>query len=111
MATVTPKQLGQVQLGAVNTTVYTVPATTTGVIRTITVANTDEALERVFRLYLVPNGGSPGPATALFPKQSIAPTQVIEDLGVHVLPAGGTVVGSADVGSVITVTVDGAEVA
>ncbi len=111
MATVTPKQLGQVQLGAVNTTIYTVPATTTGVIRTITIANTDETTGHVLRLYLVPNGGSAGPATAIMAKQSVNPAQTIQDLGVHVLPAGGTVVGSADAGSVITVTVDGAEVA
>ena len=106
---ITPKRLGQAQLGTGNTTIYTAPGATTGVIRSITICNTTAAV-RVFSLYLVPSGGSPGDATAIFRNYSVSPNDTLQDDGVHVLLTGGTVVGVADAATSITVTVDGAEV-
>jgi len=107
--TVTPKPLGQVQLGTGFTQVYSPPAATTGVCRLITICNTDTA-PRTFSLYKVPNGGSPVDANALLRNIVINANQTITDDGAHVLATGDALVGIADVASKISVTAEGAEV-
>jgi len=110
MATITPKRLGQAQLGTAAGDVYAVPASTTGVIRSITICNID-TVAHTFRLFLVPSGGASDGTTAIFFDQVIQPSQTIQDSGVHVLAAAGKVRGLADTADKVTVTVDGAEVA
>ena len=109
MSTITPKPLGQGQLGTGSTTIYTVPASTTGVVRTLTICNND-TVARTMQLCKVPNGGSLSDATAIIPAGFVIEAgEVVEDDAVRTLAAGDSIRGLADVANKVTVTIDGAE--
>jgi hypothetical protein len=62
----TYKILGQSEpANANNATLYTVPASTSAIVSTITVCNTS-ANDTTFRIFVVPQGGSPGTSNAIF---------------------------------------------
>lgn len=110
MPTITPTPLVDGALLAdVVGTLYTVPAATTAVARSITVCNTSGAT-RTFTLYFVPSGGSPDAAHMIFNAQPIEAGKTIVDDTLRVLLTAGTIRGFASAASQIAVRVDGSEV-
>lgn len=96
-------QLSQSALTAtLTTTLYTVPAATTAIVKEVLIANTDSAARTV----TIRAGGS-GVANTLIPTVSVpANTSVVFSLST-VLPTGTVISGGASVGSVVGVTISG----
>lgn len=110
MATITPKPLiDGVLLANVVGTLYTVPALTTAVCRSITLCNTDIA-DRTVTLYLVPSGGSADDARTIMKSIPIKAGQTLIDDTLRALLTGATIRGFADAGSVVSIRADGSEV-
>src|SRR5262245_28302546 len=105
---VTPARLGAGTLGTSPTTVCTIGAGVTATIRCITITNrTASAIAA--SLWLVPSGASVDDANVLLSGVSIPANGFLRDDGIHVLGAGGTVVGQGSATG-LTMTVEGAEV-
>src|SRR2546425_2141164 len=104
----TPKNLGVNFFSNVDTTIYTCPASTIAIIRTISVLNTD-SVARTFSISLVPNGQANGDKYRLAKTFSLNANDLWEEASAHVLGAGDTVIGSASVTGVVNCRVDGAE--
>ena len=104
------KNIVRTQLGAVNATLYTVPASTTTVLKNIHLTNTSSSTKKV-TLYLVDNGGSATDANKLFHQVSVPGSGILEYCGWKVLDTpGDTIQGFADSASSVTIHVDGAEI-
>ncbi|HSE46116.1 MAG TPA: hypothetical protein VLA89_12390 [Gemmatimonadales bacterium] len=110
MSTVTPKPLVDGALLAdTEGTLYTVPAATTAVARSITLCNTG-ATTRMVTLFVVPSGGAADAAHRIFNDLTIEADKTIVDDTLRVLLTGGTIRGFADVGNEVAIRVDGSEV-
>jgi hypothetical protein len=110
MATVTPIPLVDGVLLADSVGIlYTVPAATAAVARSITICNTTGST-RTFTLYFVPSGGAPDAAHMIFNAQPIEANKTIVDDTLRVALTAGTIRGFADVAAAVSVRVDGSEV-
>lgn len=110
MATITPKPLVEGTLLAnVAGTLYSVPVSTTAVIRSITLCNTD-SVDHTVTLHLLPPAGAVAAANMIFSALPIKAGQTIEEDLVRVVLAQGSIVGLADAASVVSIRVDGSEV-
>lgn len=108
--TVTPKPLVQgVLLGNSATTVYTVPASTTAVIRSFTLCNVDTVAHTV-TIYFVASGDTPADKSTIFKDISISAKQTLEDDSLRALLTGDFISAFADVASKVSFRVDGSEV-
>jgi hypothetical protein len=116
MATVgLPKQLNSgtgttTQAGTTATTLYTVPASTTAVIQTVTLCNTSASAVTV-SLYRVPSGGTAGAANQAINAYSLAAneTRFLDELRWG-LASGTMMQASAGTANVVTIFLDGVEV-
>lgn len=107
---VTPKALlDGTLLTASSTTLYTAPASTTAVIRSITLCNTD-TVARTVTIYIVQSGGSIGDDKKIFDEFSLAAGETIVDDTLRVLETGDTLRGLASTASVVSIRADGSEV-
>jgi hypothetical protein len=117
MATVgLPKQLNSgagtdTQAGTTATTLYTVPASTTAVVQTVTLCNTSASAITI-SLYRVPSGGTAGVANQVINSYSLAAneTRFLDELRWG-LSAGTMIQASAQIANVVTIFLDGVEVA
>jgi len=108
--TLTEKRLGAGRYNntTVNT-VYTVPASTTAIIRSIRLCNTSTATA-TFRLFLVPTGGTADQTTAIYYDVTLGANETLGDDAFHVLVTAGTVQFSNGTANAITITISGAEI-
>ncbi len=109
MATTTPLPMGGQLLLTTTTVIYTVPNGATGIVRSITVVNTD-SVARTFRLYIVPAGQQPGVRYALAYDFSLQPGDEWQDDAAHCMATGDSIIGTASVANVINCRADGAQV-
>lgn len=105
--TFTTKLLANGQLGTVTAgDLYTVPALTTAIIKTITLVNTDTAA-RLVNLYLLRSAGT---ARKIIPvSTSLAAGFSLETDEVYTLGAGDKVQGDADAALKLDFTINGVE--
>jgi len=87
------------------TTLYTVLAGSTAVMKSVTVSNTD-SVTREMSVYLVPSGSSASTSNALYYEVPVRAKSVLQWDGYQVLPAGTTIQGSAD--GNVTIHISGA---
>ena len=105
----TYKEIGQGRYNnTTNNTVYTVPALTTTMIRSIRMAN-NTASSCTIRLFLVPNAGVADQTTCTFYDFHMPANHTLSDDGLHILETGGTLVFQNSVANAVTITVSGAE--
>ena len=102
----TYKKLYQGQLAAAAATLYTVPGSTTAIIKTIVVVN-DNASNRTFSLY---HDGTANTNLITPLTWPILGNEIVEWNGTMVMEAADTLSGVASVASDITVTVYGVEI-
>lgn len=107
----TEKQLGQAQIASGSkTTLYTVPASTVGIVRDMVIVNTT-GTDRTIEVWLVPNGGSAGDDNCIIAGVPVWANDHLHWRGWQVLDtAGDTIQAEAEAASAITITVSGAEV-
>lgn len=107
MTTMTIKSLADGQLAAAKATLYTVPASTETIIKTITLVNTDDASARDVNLYVKKSGGT---SRRIIPKNC--------ELGIHymlvfddetTLGAADIIEGDASAANVVDYVVNGVE--
>lgn len=105
------KQLGQAQIAAgAQTTLYTVPGATVGIVRDIQIANVNAAA-RTIQVWLVPNGDVPDDGNVIIPDMTVDGNDIIHWSGWQVLETpGDTVQAEASVALSICITVGGAEI-
>lgn len=110
MATITPKPLVEgTLLGNAAATLYTVPAATTAVQRSITIVNND-TVDRVFTVQIVPALGVPGLEHMIFNALLIQAGKTLEDDILRVLLTGATIRAFADVANKVAIRIDGSEI-
>jgi len=108
--TVTPKPLVQgILLTGSAATLYTVPASTTAVIRSLTFCNND-TVARTITLYLVASGDTPADKNTVLREISIASKETLIDDTLRVLLTGDKVSAFADVTGKVSFRTDGSEV-
>lgn len=100
------KRFVQAQCTTSNTTIYTVPAATQDVIKGFDVCVTATC---TVTIYIVPNGGTVGPAYALLYLQSVSTQAPFHYSGTITMNSGDFIVASASVASTATVTFSGME--
>ena len=108
MATLTEKQLA---IQAVNSaeTLYTVPASTTAIIKDIQICN-NSAANCEISIWLVPNGGSAGDENCLLKAWDVPAADFLHWTGFQVLgTAGDTIEATAETTDKITIIISGAE--
>ena len=109
--TITEKRLGQGQIAnGSRTTLYTVPSSTTGIIKSINIANTT-ASPVTISIWHVPNGGSYGDSNAILKTLTI-PANDFTHINTY-MPmntAGDTLQAEAGTATAITISVYGAEI-
>ena len=105
---ITPKQLGQAAITTGVTTLYTVPGSTTTILKSFDICNTGKAAIKG-RLFLVPNAGSAATDTAMLYDYSIPGNGLFGWEGEHVLATGATIQIQASATG-LTITADGVEV-
>jgi hypothetical protein len=104
---ITPAKLGQGAVGISPSIFYTVPAITRTFVKDIDVCNTN-AVDKLIRIYLVPDGDSAATDNALIYDLTIPGNGNLQWCGVQILEAGDTIQLEADaVGC--TVNISGAE--
>ena len=90
------------QLGTSASTLYTVPASTTTILKQVSLCNTS-ATARTVQLFVVPNGGTAGVTNALVYDMTVdAKATVFVNLS-SVMETGATLQGQASVASAITI--------
>lgn len=110
MATVTPKTLVEgILLTGSAATLYTTPASTTAVIRSITITNTDSSA-RTVTLYMIASGDTAAAKNTVLPATSLAAGEVLVMDEIHVMMTGDFIQGFASVTNVVSIRVDGSEV-
>lgn len=92
--------------GAISTsptvdTQHIIPIHERGILKTVDISNTTNALRRV-TVYLVPSGGSPGASNILIPNVRIPGNGIFQWSGAQVLNAGDTIRTTSD-GSGLTI--------
>jgi hypothetical protein len=92
-----------------NLTIYTIPAVTTGIIKSIRVCNTT-ATAATCRVFLTPTGGAADQTTAIYYDFNIPANSTLSDDGFHILAAAGTVQVRSGTASALTFTCSGAEI-
>lgn len=107
--TVTAKQLGQAAIGVGVTTLYTVPASTRAILKSLDIANTAGAARSV-RVFLVPNGGSADTGNAMFYDLSIPAQGILHWTGAQILHTAGDTIRTQGSGVGMTITISGVEV-
>mgnify|MGYP003644014678 CR=1 FL=1 len=90
------------QLGNSVSTLYTVPASTTAILKQITLCNVS-ANNRTVQLYVVPNGGTAGVANALLYDMTVDATSTMFVNLSSVMETGATLQGLASVAAAITI--------
>lgn len=109
MPSATPVQAVPVQLGTGNTLIYQCPSTKlAAVIRCLDICNTD-SVPHTYRLFIVPNGSSPGAATAIAFDVTIPANESLESDKVRTFGPLGALYGLADTAAKVTVTAHPAE--
>jgi hypothetical protein len=108
MAT-TLKQLGQSAIPSTATTIYTVPASNTAIVKEVILCNTNTSAVTV-SLYYVASGGSVGVANTILSEQALQEGETIQISGTTMIGAGGTIKAVASVASVVGITISGVEV-
>lgn len=104
------KRLGaSVPANTNNTTLYTVPADTTTIIKSIRICN-NTATAATCRVFLVPSGGTADTTTCIFYDISIPGNDTKADDGSHILETGGTLQVRSGTSSSITFTASGMEI-
>lgn len=88
------------------TTIYTVPASVQAVVQDIEICNTAGG-SGSFTVYLVPSGGTPSAANALFSAQTLAGNTTFQWKGTQILGTGGTIRAFANA-STMTIMISGA---
>ena len=105
---ITLVQLAQAAIGVAGAIIYTVPANTKTIIKSIDVANTAAAV-RLLSVFLVPNAGAPGVANVMFYALAIPAEGVLHWTGAQILDtAGDTIWVQADIVG-MTITISGVE--
>ena len=90
-----------------NATLYTVPASTSAVIKSIRVCN-NSASDATCRVFLVPSGGTANTTTCIYYDFNVPANSTLSDDGYHVLEAAGTIVVRTGTADVLTFTASGA---
>ena len=113
MATVTPKSLADgVLVGIADTTIYTAPASTTAVIRSITLCNVD-SVTRTVDVHIVQSGGGVAAGKRIIDATSSGSLTAGQTLvldNIYVLETGDIVSAIASAASAISIRIDGSEV-
>ena len=106
----TYKQLAQARENSTNTaTVYTVPASTDTIVRTIIVCNTSEAVANV-EIYIDDNGSTYDETTAIVWNGDVPEHGTLQMDGFYAMgTAGGTVGYRSSVANALTITLFGLE--
>ncbi len=106
---VTPTKLGRGQIDTTptKTTVYTTPASTRTIVKTIDLCNTSTGGLTV-TVYLVQSGGTAGATNTLIPTITIPINGYYQWTGAQVLNAGDTIQATAS-GAGITINASGGE--
>jgi len=104
--TITPDQLGQAALTAVDQTVYTSPAGVRTTVRVIDVCNTTPGTPRLLTCYLVAPAASPSDGNALAKDLEVKTTV---SKGILTLPPGWRIIAHSDAPG-LTMTISGAKV-
>jgi hypothetical protein len=105
MADTAKRLSGPTQLGTSATTQYTVPASTTAIIRSLLACNTTAN-----QVKLTVSIGADAAGTRIFSERVIAPRETFEYHGFIVLTAAGILQAYADTATALTLTVSGVEV-
>lgn len=109
MAVYTPKRLSQGQLTTSYATQYTVPASTSAIIKEIVVCNTT-ASPVVLDLSLVASGGTAGVTNNILSQVTIGANNTAAFTFAQVLATGGFISAKASTGAALTVTISGVEI-
>lgn len=110
----TPKQITPLQLfqrhdaDTSNHTAYTVPTGTITVVQSIDICNTD-TVQRLARVFFVPNAGSAGISNAVMYDIAIPALSTVCWAGPAYLPVGAFIVVRADAASKVTFVASGQE--
>lgn len=104
---ITPEKFGQASISTspTLTTIYTVPASTRAIVKTIDIANTSSSALTI-TIYFVPSGGSAGASNTIIPSVTLPPTDIMQWSGAQVLNEGDVIQATAS-GSGVTVTISG----
>lgn len=104
MATITPIKIAQGAIGTTLSTFYTVPASSTLLVKDFDICNTTAATITI-TMYLVPSGGTAGSSNMIVPAYSLPANAMMQWAGTQVLNAGDfiQIVASA-VGSTINIS-------
>jgi len=104
------KNLGQAQIASgSNTTLYTVPASTTAIVKDMQIVNTTGSSATI-TIWLDPDGTTADDTTALIKDWAVPANDFLHWSGFKVMEAGATIKATAGTASAITVTIDGAEI-
>lgn len=105
----TPKRLvGPQTLATTNAVLYTVPAGTTTIVRSIHLTNSSASASYTFTLAL--NAAASTVANQFFSALNVPPAGAVDWSGFLVLNPGDTVQGLASIANILAVTVSGVEV-
>jgi hypothetical protein len=103
------KRLAQTQPGTSYATAYTVPASTSTIVREVVACNTT-ASSVVLDVSLVASGGTAGVTNNVIAQHTLQPYQTVIYTFSQVLATGGFVSAKAGTASAITLTVSGVEI-
>lgn len=82
------KKLAQYAITGSVAAAYTVPASTTGLLKAMEIVNTNASTTVTLDLYLVPSGGSATTATQWFSDLTLVPGEVVQWTGLQILEEG-----------------------
>jgi|SRR3970040_854624 len=104
------KNLARQAVGVTAETLYTVPASTTSVVKDVHVCN-NSAADCYLSLWLVPNGQSPTDENVMFYQWVVPANDFVHWIGFQVLDTtGDTIRALAETADQLTVTISGAEI-
>lgn len=104
---ITPTKLSQTALTGVSATLYTVPALSRTIVKTIDICNTNSVTVTA-TVYLVPSAGSASVATTLIPSINITAQGMFQWGGAQVLNVGDTIQAVSSI-SGVTINISGAD--
>lgn len=87
---ISPVSMAIDELPTTTAAIYTVPASTRALVKTIDIANNNLASVTV-TVYMVPSGGTAGSDNILIPGVTIPASSVLQWSGIHVLDAAGSI--------------------
>jgi hypothetical protein len=102
------KRFVQTQMPTAWTNIYTTPAATQDILKSIDIVNASPQTVNV-SLCIVPSGGSPGPANALFYVLTLASSAAEHWTGTQVMNAGDSIYVQCNISQSATVTASGLE--